>query len=506
MKPCHNIQQLPLELRWKIWSKVGETDSYTQLLRTSRRIRSDILSLIPGIGLSCQCSPYKPCSCDKYIAIKRLTIVVEPDCSPQSWLKFSVSVLRGQGTSWKVGSLDDMLAQPLRYLRPKEIFIDFQAPKKGYYQTNFLILRAKLFDVCAALDLVQAQNSRSLHLHFSDPWANSGSGPNTPFWENRPRTYGMKQKDMTRLIRGGDLRPLIYNCNHLGRRDAFLYFYEMILTPFCMHWAWRNAKVTFDREPKLKSTSFITSTFAAGRQHIVYHGVNALLLTAWAYTEQLMREGKIKESEEEFVPQIENYEDIRVKWASQELHHSSWEKAFECYLNFTIATSESFQRIMDVGMSQTANLPETIWWHLDNSPKDAFSEEHPGSAEGAGNMGFEIGTWAWNHDIIRRRYHEWVQLWDDSQYDDFDPSLFESFYSLLDLHHRPILGFPPEGVSEFESMSDEENEIVPYEVFEPHQLRYIWPLSWKWQRSSGWKRRRYMESVISFYMCLHSLA
>lgn len=121
-------------------------------------------------------------------------------------------------------------------------------------------------------------------------------------------------------------------------------------------------------------------------------------------------------------------------------------------------------------------------------------------------MGFEIGTWTWNHDIIRRRYHEWVQLWDDSLYHLFDPNLFESFYSLLDLHHRPTLEIYIVGVSEFESMSDEENEIIPYEEFEAHQLRYIWPLSWKWQRSSGWKRRRCLESVISFYMSLHRLA
>lgn len=86
------------------------------------------------------------------------------------------------------------------------------------------------------------------------------------------------------------------------------------------------------------------------------------------------------------------------------------------------------------------------------------------------------------------------------------PYLFESFYSLLDLHYRPTLEFPPEEVLEFESMLDDESETIPYEEFEAHQLRYIWPLSWKWQRSSGWKRWRYLNSVLSFYMTLHSLA
>ncbi|RFU76441.1 hypothetical protein TARUN_5797 [Trichoderma arundinaceum] len=280
----------------------------------------------------------------------------------------------------------------------------------------------------------------------------------------------------------------------------------MILTPFCMHWAWRNAKVTFDREPKSKSTSFITPTVIANQKHIIYHGVNALLLTAWAYTEQLIQDGTIKESEEEFIPQFENHEDIRVKWASEEIHHSSWKKALECYLNFTIATSESFQRIMGIGMSRIANLPETIWWHLGNSPRDAFSEEHPGSTEGAGNIGFEVGTWRWNHDIIRRRYQEWAQLWDDSQNDVFDPYLFHSFYSLLELHHGMTLQFPREGDSDFESVLDDESEIIPYEKFRAHQLRYIWPPSWKWQRSSGWKVRPILESAIRFYMRLHNLA
>ncbi|KAL7941921.1 hypothetical protein V8C42DRAFT_163832 [Trichoderma barbatum] len=62
-------------------------------------------------------------------------------------------MFRVQGPSWKLGSLDDMLAEPLRYLRPKEIFIDFQALKKGDHHFFLLILRAKLFDVCSALDL-----------------------------------------------------------------------------------------------------------------------------------------------------------------------------------------------------------------------------------------------------------------------------------------------------------------------------------------------------------------
>ncbi|KAL7929049.1 hypothetical protein V8C35DRAFT_331932, partial [Trichoderma chlorosporum] len=503
MEPCHNIQQLPPELRCMIWSKIGQTEGYRQLLRTNHLIRSDVLSLIPGIGLSCQCSPYEPCSCGKAIAVKRLTIVVEPDCSTESWLKFSVSVLHGhcQGSSWKVGSLDDMIAQPLRYFRPKEIFIDFQAPKKGYYQASFLILRAKLFDVCAALDLVQTQDAPSLYLHFSDPWVDSGSGsgPNKPFWENRPPAYNRDGKRMRRL-RDPDLRPLIKHPNRIESRYAFLYFYEMILTPFCMHWAWRNAKVTFDREPRSKSTSFITAT---DRQHIVYHGVNALILTAWAYTEQLIQDGPIKESSG--APQYENHKDMCLKWAAEEIHHISWKKALECYLNFTIATSESFQRIMGIGMSQTANLPETIWWHLDNSPRDAFSEDHPGSAKGAGNRDFEVGTWRWNHDIIRRRYQEWAQLWDDWQCDLLDPHLSHSFYSLLDLHIS--MAYPPEGDSDFEIvLDDDEDEMIPYEVFRAHKLRYIWPTSWKWQRSLGWKLRPILESAIRFSMRIHNLA
>ncbi|UKZ79043.1 hypothetical protein TrVFT333_006794 [Trichoderma virens FT-333] len=273
-----------------------------------------------------------------------------------------------------------------------------------------------------------------------------------------------------------------------------------------MHWAWRNAKVTFDREPKSKSTSFITSNVVAGQEHIVYHGVNALLLTAWAYTEQLMQDGMVKGSEEEFVPQFENYQNLRVKWVSEETHHSSWKKALECYLNFTIATSESFQRIMGIGMSQTANLPETIWLRLDNSPRDAFSEEHPGSTTGAGNRGFEVGTWRWNHDIIRRRYQEWAQLWDDSQTDLFDPYLSHSFYSLLDLNHEMTLQYFSEGDSGSDPALDDESEIIPYEEFRAHQLRYIWPASWKWQRSSGWKVRPILESAISFCIRLHNLA
>ncbi|KAL7928941.1 hypothetical protein V8C35DRAFT_325567 [Trichoderma chlorosporum] len=403
----------------------------------------------------------------------RLSIIVEPDCSVESWLKFSVSLVRGSGPTWKVGNLDDVLAQPLRYLRPREIFIDFQSPKKGHYKMCFLILRAKLFDVCAALDLVQPQKERSLYLHFGDPWANTLDGPAKPFWENRPPACYVK-KDSIRRMRHPDFTRLVKNAGEIEKRGGFMYFYEMILTPFCLHWAWRNAKVTFDREPKLKSTSFIAPD-ADDDQRTVYHGVKALLLTAWAYTEQLMQEGLMSGFEEEDVPEFGNQEAIRTEWASRRLHHRSWKRSLECYLNFAIGT-----------MPQTAKLPEKIWRNMSKSPRNAFSEVNPGSDAGAGNEGLEVGTWTWNHDIVRRRYQDWAELWNDSRnlLDPIGVDMFDLFYSI----DSPGLLMDELLTGDFETVLESHGLgwLLLHEIFRAYHLRHIWPLRWRWQCQSRW--------------------
>ncbi|KAL7905847.1 hypothetical protein GGI35DRAFT_488111 [Trichoderma velutinum] len=408
MEPCHNIQQLSPELRYMIWSEVSQTDSYTQLLRTSHLIRADILALIPRAGFSCQCSPYVPCTCGKSIDVKRLTITVEPECSPQSWLKFSVSMHRGQEISWRVESLDGILAQPLRYFHPKEIFIDFQAPKKGDYHISLLILRAKVFDVCSVLDLVQAQRERSLHLHFSDPWAKSGGGPNKPFWENRPCSNTVKKDTVRRVLRrhAPNLRM-----HMIENREACLFFYETILTPFCMNWAWRNAKVTFDKAPKLKSTSFVSRSWVAGKMKIVHHGIKPLLLTIWAYIEHQMQKGTMKRSEEEYMPKFENHQALYYDWISQEPHHISWKQSLNRYLDFFIENSQNFYRLIIMKWPRETGLVETIDRHINLSPRNGFSDAYPGSVFSVEYADFSKSRiWAWNPEIIRQRYRDWSQI------------------------------------------------------------------------------------------------
>jgi hypothetical protein len=374
-------------------------------------------------------------------------------------------MLRGQGPSWKIRSLDDFIARPLRYLRPKEILIDFQAPKTGYYLKALLILRAKLFDVCSALELVQAQPNRSLRLHFSDPWARSGCGPNTPFWENRPCYNRVKKDDVRRWYRRNGDHNLEMRITE--KRELFLFFYEMILTPFCMHWAWRNATVTFDREPKLKSTSFTTSIKIADRKSTIYLGFRALLLTTWAYNEQLMDAGEMNRSEEASAPDFEEYDAISSEWTVQKSHHKMWKKALERYLNFAIATSEDFTNvIMNVSWPQMRQLLFTIWYGGILSQRNAFSEEHPGLTIEAGYDGLEVGHWTWNHDIIRRRYWEWCQ----NQHHIFE-----------------------EGNIDLPSDSSSDAEVnFPDEEFEPFYLKFKSLPNWGWRSGGAWSGRAFL--------------
>ncbi|KAH6604053.1 hypothetical protein Trco_007499 [Trichoderma cornu-damae] len=186
----------------------------------------------------------------------------------------------------------------------------------------------------------------------------------------------------------------------------------MLLTPFSLHWAWRNATVTFDKEPKRKNTSFITLTGAGSNRKAAYHGYKALFATARAYTEQLMRQGTMWRSQEASVPNFEGHDSISARWAAQAGKHNAWKAALEPYLNLVIATSEDFPRIIDsVTQSEANPLLSTIRCRRHASPRNGFLRRHQGCEVEAGYEGFEIGHWHWNHDFVRRQYWDWSWSW-----------------------------------------------------------------------------------------------
>ncbi|RFU77394.1 hypothetical protein TARUN_4811 [Trichoderma arundinaceum] len=391
MEPCRNIKHLPPEIRCKIWASAGRDERYQSLLGTSRTIRSDVLSLIPGVGISCQCPFNRPCECGNAIEVKRLVITVESDVV-RPWLKFSVTMTHSQGPSWTIDSLDDPMAKSLQH----------------WYR------------------------------RYDDPK---------------------------------------YKIRQLEKRNRFLYFYEMIMTPFALHWAWRSARVTFDRDHKKKSTSFTSLVTIAGQIIKTYHGFKALHLTVWAYSEQLMTDGQMERPEENPIPEFEDYESISAEWTAQDSHHETWRKALEYYLNFTIATSEDFIRI----------IHSVIWHRVDellfklrskrSSPScNGFSVHNPGSDIEAGYQGSETGHWTWNHDIIRRRYRAWCNNW----YYDNDVSVMSSSEDDgWDSDPSEIIGVD-------DGWGSNSDDSVGFEEFEPAFLRFQRPLNWNWKSQDRW--------------------
>jgi hypothetical protein len=211
-----------------------------------------------------------------------------------------------------------------------------------------------------------------------------------------------------------------------------------------MHWAWRNAKVTFDKVPKSKSTSFVD-----GISKPEYHGIKPLLLTAWAYTEQLMQEGTIKKSEEKCVPEFENYKVMLKEWTSQELHHDSWKQTLERYLSSAHISSLKFGHFLqNLTSRHQENVAKIIRGHFDLSLRNGFSNLHLGHRA--------VSTWKWNHESVREYYHLWSHAFD----------------ILIDIVHCSRL--PKREASE----PDYGTDILFNEVFEAHQPGYTLLLRW----------------------------
>ncbi|KAK1772037.1 hypothetical protein QBC33DRAFT_592916 [Phialemonium atrogriseum] len=319
METKSRLLALPTEMRLAIWAAVGEQENFSNLLQVSKQIRSEVLHGIPGGSLSCRCSSLDIDSssfnkCRYSFPVDQLTIIVDSSCSEQSWLTFSVRVCHGRGSStWTVKNLRSSLARNLIHYKPRGVVVEFRAPKKGYYLAAFIILRAKLDNVALVLGWIRPQANMSLRIRFADPWSENEKRPAKPFWENCP--LGRERHRYPRWDR------------------RFPYFYEFLMTPLICNWAWRNATVVFDREPRRKSTSFVSGYLGNGQKRVHYHGYKELILANWGTCHELIPEERRMESPRQKKHlKFDNYEVYSRDWASYSYaDHSTWASAFSHY-------------------------------------------------------------------------------------------------------------------------------------------------------------------------------
>jgi hypothetical protein len=165
------LERLPAELRYLIWNAVGEQEDYDSLMAVSPLIRDDILRVIPGALLSCDCPLNRPCGCGKGFEVERLATVVDCHCSRKYWLKFYIYP-RKKSTPfvWCIADLDAPLAQVLRYYQPRETIVEFQSVEgpAGDEGAQYVVLRAKLFDLCEILGWFRPQRERQLRINFAE--------------------------------------------------------------------------------------------------------------------------------------------------------------------------------------------------------------------------------------------------------------------------------------------------------------------------------------------------
>lgn len=346
--PNSNLERLPPELRHMIWNELGKIDDFQSLLQTSRYTRADILFRIPGSGLwcKCKCNKFNPCTCGPGVEIESLKIIVDSDCAFGSWLKFSVAGKHGRyGPVWSVRHVDSNLALALRYCHPRNITIEFHAPKKGYYLASFHVLLAKIPNICTILNSIQMQSRRTVHMRFCDPWAGTGAGPSRPFWENRMSML----MPMKRRLRSSVLSFFEPDQRkHFERREWSPYFYEAIMVCFKFHPTWRFAQVMFDRDPKRTSSSFTTSHEINGQTKISYYwGHEAFTIASWGYSEQLHDQHIIRVVEKG-THEFEDYDDFRERWHKSSAHHESWRNSYKSCLSFILATMDHLHMYLKV--------------------------------------------------------------------------------------------------------------------------------------------------------------
>ncbi|KAI0835774.1 hypothetical protein F5Y06DRAFT_299250 [Hypoxylon sp. FL0890] len=399
MRPCGpSLETLPPELSSLIWNAVGEEEDFSSLLTTSWTIRHEILRWMPGALLSCRCPFMRPCRCGKGFEIDRLTIIVDQVCSGRRWLKFYIH-LGPQATPsvWCIADLDSPLARALRYCRPRETIVEFQAPERGHLAPAYMVLRAKLFDVCEILGWFQPQRNRLLQIRFTDPWPLRQD--DLPFWEacmtirpSKTLHTDLWHEMKMRMIMDPDLWP----------REKRPLLYESLLMPLILNSAWRNAKITFDRDPKRSTFSYLMKSHGA-RSEFFDHKL--LSLTAWAYMDQLIHDGVEKLGDDDLTPYFQQYDVNARAWTVEKSRRRILQAAFHSSLLAMIDCSYFFdlllERLSSNPLASTALHPlrAHICRTRNLSSANSFSRDHP-EVEAAG--------WPWNLDHIRQVFVIWA--------------------------------------------------------------------------------------------------
>ncbi|KAI0096444.1 hypothetical protein GGR51DRAFT_568339 [Nemania sp. FL0031] len=404
-----HLERLPPELRFLIWSAMGEQESFDSLMMTSQSIRNDILHHIPGALLSCECPYSLPCRCGKGFEIDRLVIIVDSRCSERYWLKFHV--YRGRTSTpcvWSVADLDAPLAQALRYYRPRKTIVEFRSPNREPARVGapYMVLRAKLFDVCEVLGWFQQQRERCSEIYFSDPCPPIECAPSQSFWDIRLTLDNISEQEPCPWKWWNEQDHRIWHVDGnlwpYAKRPAV---YESLLMPLILNPDWRNSEVTFDQDPRKTTFNY------QRRSHKVLvksesFGYKLLSVTAWAYIDQLITDGPVKLADNDLTPYYEQYDDNVKIWTAEKARRPALQASFQSVLLAMIEYGIVFDLFLELSSSHSmaGHILEPLRSHIRRtrnlSSSNSFSKDRPGA---------EAIDWLWNLEPIRQAFIFWAQ-------------------------------------------------------------------------------------------------
>ncbi|KAI0456816.1 hypothetical protein F5B21DRAFT_466802 [Xylaria acuta] len=373
-------------------------------MMASPLIRDEILGGIPGALLSCNCPHNRPCCCGRGFEVERLAIIVDCHCSEKYWLKFYYYPRRKSTPFvWCIADLDAPLAQILRYYRPPEMIIEFQLVKGSAYDNGarYMVLRAKLFDVCEILGWFQPQRERRSRINFAEPpplevatlpsfWDRKlthNLGHHPDIWGERDRRLELIDPDSWPW----EKRPVIY---------------ESLLMPLILNSNWRNSEVTFDGDSGKSSTFNYQRRSRGALVKSELFDYKLLKVTAWAYNDQLITDGSVKLDDDDLTPYFKQYDSNAETWAAEKPRRRTLQAAFHSSLLTMIDSGFYFDLLLEALSlkPEIDNQLESLRSHIRRtrnlSSSNSFSRDHPNT---------EATGWLWNLEPIRQAFLVWAE-------------------------------------------------------------------------------------------------